>query len=336
LPRANSKSVIEWSRDELYARLQAATSEVFIASPFLSAEVAHQVVLRTAASGAGRFRLLTCLSPAATSQGVLDPQGLLELAEAGWELRSGRNLHAKVSLVDRRWGLIGSGNLTVRGLGGEDVRASAELGVVLSRSQVREAEEIALRWWEEAESIGPEEIEKCPPRRRRQGRQRSAVGPDLGQKDALEGTPEQRSGIWLKMIYDRTETRGPEWWDSHGWVSDRHLLREGDRPILRPSYQEGDLLVLYVVGRGCPAIVEVTRAAEFEPERVREDPDAQPDDWKRWGWVTEVHCIHSVPVEQAPSLRDIGVASASVKRHGHIQLGPQQLARARAALLAQI
>jgi len=135
------------------------------------------------------------------------------------------------------------------------------------------------------------------------------------------------------MVYDRRERRGPEWWESHEWVSDRHLLRDGERPILRPSYQEGDLLVLYVVGRGCPAIVEVTRVAEFEPERVRDDPDAQPDDWERWGWVTEVKCLHSVPLDEAPRLHEINVASSSVKRHGHIQLSPEQLALARAALL---
>lgn len=292
-------------------------------------------MLRAGMSTATRLRLLTCLSPVATAQGVLDPKGLLELVEAGWELRSGKNLHAKVSLVDRSWGLVGSGNLTVRGLGGEDVYANAEIGVILSRSQVQQAEKITTDWWEEADPIGPEEIEKCPPRSRARRKHEVAFGPSLGSRKRRQPPLQQRSGLWLKMIYDRTETRGPEWWDSHTWVSDRHLLREGGRPILRPSYEQGDLLVLYVVGRGCPAIVEVTRAAEYEPERVRDDPDAQPGDWERWGWVTEVRPAHSLPLEEAPTLNEIGVASSSVKRHGHIQLRPEQFARARSSLLRQ-
>jgi hypothetical protein len=135
------------------------------------------------------------------------------------------------------------------------------------------------------------------------------------------------------MVYDRQERRGPEWWTTHTWVSDRHIFRNG-KTIWRPSYELDDLLVLYVVGVSCPAIVRVTRKAEFEPERVREDPDAQPDDWERWGWVTEVECLISKPVSEAPVLREVGVASSSVKRHGHIELSPRQFALARAALLA--
>ena len=115
-------------------------------------------------------------------------------------------------------------------------------------------------------------------------------------------------------------------------MSDRHVLQDG-KPIWRPSYQLDDLLVLYVVGVSCPAIVKVTRPAEFEPERVRDDPDSQLDEWKRWGWVTEVECLRSVPIDEAPSLKDFRVASPSVKQHGHIQLSPQQFALARSALL---
>jgi hypothetical protein len=69
-----------------------------------------------------------------------------------------------------------------------------------------------------------------------------------------------------------------EWWTTHNWISDRHVFRDG-KPIWRPSYQPDDLLVLYVVGVSCPAIVRVTREAEFEPERVRDDPDYRPGDW---------------------------------------------------------
>jgi len=333
--RAARGSVLEWSRDEIYAGLDRAAKEIVIVSPFISAEIGLEVAQRAGASKARSLRLLTCLSPAATAAGVLDREALLGLLRADWELRSARNLHAKAALVDREWGVIGSGNLTVRGLGGEEIRANAELGVVLSREQVGVAGRIVSRWWKEAEPIGQEEIESCLPPQRGRGGRRSAIGPDVGRKPASvpKRADRERTGFWLKMIYDREERRGPEWWNSHEWLSDRHLLRNGNRPILQPSYQQGDLLVLYVVGRGCPAIVEVTRPAEYEPERVRDDPDAQAGDWKRWGWVTEVRCRHSVPVEEAPTLGEIGVESASVKRRGRIQLQPDQFSRARSALL---
>jgi hypothetical protein len=77
----------------------------------------------------------------------------------------------------------------------------------------------------------------------------------------------------------------------------------------------------------------VTRPAEFEPGRVRKDPGSRPDDWRRWGWVTEMVGRHSVPLNEAPTLGDIEVATSSVKRHGRIRLSPEQFALARSELL---
>jgi hypothetical protein len=333
--RASRGAVLEWSRDELYAGIHTAKTEIVIVSPFISREIARRVLQKAGASKANTLRLLTCLSPAATAAGVLDRDALLDLLRAGWDLRTGRNLHAKVALVDRGWGLLGSGNLTVRGLGGEEINGNAELGVVLSGDQVGQAHRVVTKWWREAEMIDQGMIEKCPPRRSSRGGKRSAVGPDLGSapKPSEPRPPRAHTGFWLKMVYDSEVRRGTQWWKSHDWLSDRHLLREGKRPILRPSYQKGDLLVLYVVGRGCPAIVEVTRPAEFEPERVRDDPGSRPRDWRRWGWVSEMVCRHSVPLDEAPTLRDIDVATSSVKRHGRIRLRPEQFALAREELL---
>jgi len=326
---------LEWSRDELYAGVRTAEDEILIVSPFITREIAKQVAQRAGASKAKKLRLLTCLSPAATAAGVLDRDALLDLLRARWELRTGRNLHAKVTLVDREWGLLGSGNLTVRGLGGEEIGGNAELGAVLSATQVARAHRIVGRWWKEAKPIDQAMVEACPPRSRGGSGKRSAIGPDLGSKpESSEGRPSRgHTGFWLKMVYDSEERRGSEWWTHQDWLSDRHLLREGKRPILQPTYRKGDLLVLYVVGRGCPAIVEVTRTAEFEPKLVREDPGSRPDDWSRWGWVTKMVCRHSVPLDKAPTLGDIGVATSSVRRHGRIRLSPEQFARARTELL---
>jgi hypothetical protein len=62
---------------------------------------------------------------------------------------------------------------------------------------------------------------------------------------------------WLKMLY-YDERDLDRWWETMTWVSDVHRPRERDgEPLLRPSYRIGDLLVLYLVGRACPAIAEV-------------------------------------------------------------------------------
>jgi len=333
--RAPRGAVLEWSRDELYAGIHVAEDEIVIVSPFITRGIAQQVAKRAGASKAKTLRLLTCLSPAATAAGVLDRDALLDLLRAGWDLRTGENLHAKVALVDREWGLLGSGNLTVTGLGGEEIGGNAELGTVLSTAQVAQAHRIVSKWWKEAKPVDQAMVEACPPKSRGRGKGRSAVGPRLGSRPERpeDRPPRGHTGFWLKMVYDSEERRGSEWWTRQKWLSDRHLLREGKRPILQPTYREGDLLVLYVVGRGCPAIVEVTRPAEFEPERVRNDPGSRPDDWRRWGWVTRMDCRHSVPLDEAPTLGEIEVAPSSVKRRGRIRLSPRQFALARSHLL---
>jgi phosphatidylserine/phosphatidylglycerophosphate/cardiolipin synthase-like enzyme len=189
MSRAARGTILAWARDEVYAAIGAAAEEVFVVSPFVSAGIAREISLRAGATDAQTLRLLTWLSPAATATGVLDPGALLELLDSKWEIHSGRNLHAKAVFVDGKWGLVGSGNLTSKGFGGEGTRGNAELGVVLSRSQVRKGLEIASRWWKEAKPIGRKEIEKCPRPSRGSGRRRSAIGPDLGQGAPV---PEER------------------------------------------------------------------------------------------------------------------------------------------------
>lgn len=337
-PRAKRGAVLDWTRDEVYAGIEAARREVFLVSPYISAEIAREVVLRAAASRARRFRLLTCLSPAATSSGVLDPDALLEFLDNGWTLRSGRDLHAKATLVDRGWGVIGSGNLTVCGLGGESTPANAELGVVLGKNQVAEAERVLARWWKRAKAVDAAAVARCPkPARRRGGGRSGALGPNLGRRKNGGPNPDRArlksTGLWLKMVYDRDEARGPQWWVSHRWVSDSHTIRADGKVVGRPTYAVDDLLVLYVVGRACPAVMRVTRTAEYEPRRVRRDPGSRPDDWRRWGWVTEVEPVHSVALAKAPKLAQIDVKASSVGQHSHIKLLPEQFALARRAIL---
>lgn len=69
-------------------------------------------------------------------------------------------------------------------------------------------------------------------------------------------------------MHDRPERAPASHWESIEWVADPHFMRKGE-PKYLPSYRVGDLLVVYLSGRDrCPAIVEVTAIAAFDPERV--------------------------------------------------------------------
>jgi hypothetical protein len=84
---------------------------------------------------------------------------------------------------------------------------------------------------------------------------------------------------WLKMLHYRPERDG-SFWGSISWISDRHVVRD-DRVIWRPTYKVGDLVVLYLSGTyRCPAIIEVTAEADFDPARV--EREARPGDGARW------------------------------------------------------
>jgi hypothetical protein len=130
--------------DDLAAALRSATTSVEVASRFMSHSVAALLVRATDEGHARQRRLLTALNVAAVEAGYLDPDGIEEFLSAGFAIRSLLNLHAKVVLTDRRWGLVGSGNLTVRGTNG----VNAELGVVLSPQQAAEATTSYFdKWW---------------------------------------------------------------------------------------------------------------------------------------------------------------------------------------------
>jgi len=322
----------------LLAQARRAREEILLVSPFLSEPVARELARAADASRARRRRLLTSLGAAPVAARVLSPRGLRVLLDAGFELRSARDLHAKVSLVDVRWGLVGSGNLTMSGLGGDPRRANAELGVVLAADQVAAAQRIAERWWRIAEPLDAATIGRFPepPPRRGGDTAEQAIGPSLGRELAPEletwRAHGHSSGRWLKMMHDTPE-RTQEWWRDVRIVADSHRRRADGSVYYSPAYELGDLLVLYVIGFACPAIFEVTRTARYEPERVRRDPLALPDDWRRWGYVTEVRCKHAVSRAQAPRLDAIDVHSDSVRQHGRLHLSLQQFELARRAIV---
>jgi hypothetical protein len=88
-------------------------------------------------------------------------------------------------------------------------------------------------------------------------------------------------------------------------VADSHFLRDGE-PKNRPRYRIGDLLLVYLTGVDrCPAILEVTATAAFDPETV--DREARAGDGGQWGWVTPIAPVAWIEAIEAPTLADVGI-----------------------------
>ncbi|HEX3609044.1 MAG TPA: hypothetical protein VHU14_05165 [Solirubrobacterales bacterium] len=207
--------------------------------------------------------------------------------------------------------------------------------MVLDRKQVSSAARHFKNWWELATPI----LVKDLARYRRLEPKRAATGQSGRSHGSVHGSPillppgrelerfeaenyPRRSdrGYWLKMLnYDDRDL--DRWWEEMTWVSDVHRLRKSDdKPLLCPSYRVGDLLVLYLVGQGCPAIAEVETEPKFKPDRVQRQ--ANRFDAKRWGWLTEVRVVHrhETGLDDAPTLDDLGISPGSVRQHGHIRI----------------
>ncbi len=333
--------VLDATRGPLLTGIRNARSELLIAAPFISSEVAEDISRAALASDAETLLLLTALNESAVRGGFLSPAGLHILADSGFEIRSIRNLHAKVTLVDGTFGIVGSGNLTASGLGGKK-RRNLELGVYLAKSQVVTAEAIVRQWWKRGKPVSIATLDKyaamapAPSRgRRRNGGYGSFVYGD-------DWEPPARSrggstGLWLKMLYHHTRRDKPNWWRKVTWVSDGRPPPSPEKLINGPRYEIDDLLILYLVELGgsvrcCPTLVKVTDNPRHDPKFVREN--AFPGDEDHWPWVTDVEVIDSTSLEHAPRLSDIGVEPQSTEQHGRLVLQPDQLALARTAISA--
>jgi hypothetical protein len=279
--------------------------------------------------------MLTALDPRAVAVGVLSLEGLELLIDVSVEIRTIADLHAKVALIDNTFALVGSGNLTGKGLGGGP-GDNVELGVMLDAQQTERASRLFSSWWRAAQTVGPAELRTCaraaahiqvtPNIPAAQG---PSLAPEGGQA-VQRAARRDRTGFWLKMLYQ--DDGEPHRWTRNDWVSSAHNFNTRGEPSRRPSFQPGDLLVVYSVGTGrCPAILEVTGPTTFDPDRVR-DEATNPEDADRWGWVSPVAPLHQRPVGRSPRLRDIGVASTSVQQKGHIVLSREQYGLAYRAL----
>lgn len=325
-------SLVGAGLDEIVRALRRSRKTVEIATPFMSHPVAALLVRETAQ--VRQRRLLVALNDAAVQGGYLDPRGIEEFVDSDFEVRSLRNLHAKVVVADRRWALVGSGNLTVAGSNG----GNAELGVVLAPGQARRAAVDHFdRWWAAAEPLDvarlralrgtrrPSSLE----RRQRRGQGGFFKAEPGAELEAFVDDP-SRGGYWLKIMHHRPERESVTKWRGDFWISDVHRLRPTDgTPLLKPSYRIGDRLVIYLSREGrraCPAIVRVTQLPRYDPALVRREGRA--GDYKKWSWVTEVTGERVVAMKHAPTLADLGISAASVRQHSRIRLSHRQFRRA--------
>lgn len=106
-----------------------AKQELFISSPFVNMAGVKILAGSVSARDSVQLTLLTSLTPQNIIEGVTEPSALLELFQQFTRVKvsSLSKLHAKVYLVDRRFGIITSANLTGGGLVG-----NFEYGVLLT------------------------------------------------------------------------------------------------------------------------------------------------------------------------------------------------------------
>jgi len=128
---------------------------------------------------------------------------------------------------------------------------------------------------------------------------------------------------WLKTIHNRPERDQPSYWQSRTWVGDNHRFRDDGKPLLRPSYRAGDLLLIYLTGTyRCPAAVRVVDVPDFDPARV--DREERAGDGSQWGWVTAIEVLAHTQLVEAPTLDDVGVETRSLMRRGRLKISATQ------------
>jgi hypothetical protein len=325
-------------QDDLMEACRGARKSVRLVSPFVSRLLADTLAFQLAGGVSGTKRLLTALDPRAVAVGALSIDGLRGLQAVGVEVRTIANLHAKVFLIDDRFAVVGSGNLTGKGLGG-GVGDNLELGVVLTVKQHAEASKIFEGWWRVGQLVTERELRICEQRAAKIRVPRDAavkaIGPEV-QPEAGRAAERMRrrnkghTGFWMKMH----RVTHP-WRRGKGELVFSPYSGTVHDPKRRPSFQLGDLLVIYAAGtHRCPSIVVVTGPTEFDRDRVIAEVGNQ-DGMDNWGWVTPVELFRQVAIEKAPRLDTIGVDTKSVRQQSHIVLSAEQYGAAYAGIIRQ-
>lgn len=305
------EEVVTFARQRLLREIKAAQDRIWLVSPFLTRPIAEAICAAVAGSPARERRLLTALDARSVQCGVLDPGALSTLYEHGFEIASIANLHAKLTVVDSAWGLLGSGNLTGGGLGGKEGGGNYEMGVLLRPGQLEVAAKIVGDWWKRAKMVTAEQIAQYAKLPKFPKSPVGDLGPALAppMTEALEeilaedpATAASRR-YWINSNYH--DPANETWW-RRNWVSDGN----------RKSYEVGDLLVIYLGKtnngpQACPAILRVAETCQHDPEFVIEQRDASAAE--RWPFVTKTSVVAQIPLWIGVPLAVAGKSYLSVE-----------------------
>ncbi|RYC14769.1 phospholipase D-like domain-containing protein [Nocardioides zhouii] len=308
--------------------MQAATEarqQVRLASPYISAGVAHELA-GIAKDGSANWSILTSLDAAAVAHGSLSIQGLRALRDASVELRTASNLHAKLFLCDPVFGLVGSANLTHAGLGSGQ-RANLELGFLLPRTTLGAAADQFASWWAKSDPVTEqmlaateEAAAKLPASVPVPAPSNGAGNPITAEVEAANALLAEAGGValWVKALY-RDAVTADDPWRSDSFVNSS---KKG-----KPSFAVGDLLLIYAKAAGrCNAVVQVAGSTRHDvPFLLAQGvPQASAD---RWPWVTPVSGRLQVPVATGVPLSALGFTGLSLQG-GHKRLGLSEFAAA--------
>jgi hypothetical protein len=122
-------------------------------------------------------------------------------------------------------------------------------------------------------------------------------------------------------------------YDSHLWLK---TIGTGDSPLKEPwllqrpdvlkyvgfpdrgtpSVEDLDYFALYLAGhQKIVGVVEATSDPKWLPDKINSDPP------RRWPWVVTVQPLLIAPtLRDAPSLKDVGINTLSVRNQSHIAL----------------
>jgi hypothetical protein len=138
---------------------------------------------------------------------------------------------------------------------------------------------------------------------------------------------------WIKAMYyeegwtvepgETTWISDPGQIDAHG----RRMIRADGVPWGEPSWSIGDPVGLYFGGtKKVPVLVQVAGEPYFDEEFVaRESGNAE--DGRRWPWVTPVKGVASLPLDQAPTLEQLGIAHARMQQRARLVLDNEERKR---------
>ena len=141
-------------------------------------------------------------------------------------------------------------------------------------------------------------------------------------RDHVEAAGSLRTaGLWLKPVDLPADGGEPDWWMRFPRLSDPGELPDG-RELVSPSYAVGDLVLVYAMGTfRCPALLRVT-----------ETPQPLPEGAYDTGWVTRVEPVMGVPLDDAPTLKELGIPHEQIQHRPRLRLEPEQMDRARRLL----